>query len=62
MDGLSQTRMILISVILSDKWRGVGTIFALFKKRMPVNREIGPYQLLKSGGDTFEFFFETKNI
>jgi hypothetical protein len=40
----------VIAETLSDKLRRVGTIFALFKKRMPVNRGIRPYQLLKSGG------------
>lgn len=50
MGGLSQKRMRLIVETLSHNLRSVGTIFALLKKRMPVNRGIRLYQLSNSGG------------
>ena len=49
MGGVSQTRMMLIAETLFNNVRSVGTIFALFKKRMPVNRGIRLYQLSNSG-------------
>ena len=53
MGRLSQRRMIVIVETLSKKSRNVGTIFALLKKRMPVNRGTRLYQLSNSGQTLF---------
>jgi hypothetical protein len=55
MGGVSQKRMTLIVGTRSKNLRTVGTMFALVKRRISVNRGIRPYQLSNSGVQNLDF-------